>query len=208
MRDDLCEIVVVMDESGSMDALRTDAIGGFNSFLKEQQATPGDARLTLVKFNSEPKKVCDGIPIKATPLLDERSYTPAGNTALFDAIGDAIDSVGRRLSDTPEPDRPGKVMVAIITDGEENSSKRFTRDMIKEMIWRQQNNYNWQFIFLAANQDAALSGGRIGIKREHCVSYTPDSDGSRLVYSTMNTMTQKLRRFHPKIGTEPDIIDL
>ncbi len=199
MRDDLAEIAVVMDVSGSMDSVKNDAIGGFNSFLKEQQALQGEARLTLVLFNTESRTIYDGVPISQVRPLSESTYVPNGFTALFDAVGDAVDVIGERLAGTPEDERPGKVIVAIITDGEENSSKRFTSARIKEMIGHQQSTYNWHFLFLAANQDAVLAGGTIGIKAGNCVSYTSDSIGTKTAYGVISSFTTKMRRDHLSI---------
>ena len=78
---------------------------------------------------------------------------PRGSTALYDAIGRTINEVGARLAATPEPDRPGKVIVAILTDGQENASTEFSRETIATMISHQQKAYAWEFVFLAANHD-------------------------------------------------------
>src|SRR5258708_24059358 len=107
-----------------MNAMKEEAIGGINAFLESQQKLPGEARLTLVLFDHEYIVAHDGVPIKDVPPLDKHSYVPRGTTALLDAIGRTINTIGERLDRTPEPDRPGKVIVAILTDGLENASQR------------------------------------------------------------------------------------
>ena len=191
MRDDLCEIAVVVDESGSMDQVRADAIGGFNSFLTEQQALPGAANLTLVKFNTAVEKIYDGSDIKGVKPLDESTYHPDGFTALYDAVGETIDSIGRRLSAMPEDQRPGKVVVAILTDGQENSSKKYTQSKIKEMVDHQTGVYSWNFMFLGANQDAWASGGAIGIS--NCLQYAANPAGTRCAYGATSNYVKSIR---------------
>jgi uncharacterized protein YegL len=108
MNQNLCEIGFVLDRSGSMNTMKDEAIGGINAFLESQQKLPGEARLTLVLFDHEYIVVHDGVPIKEVPPLDNHSYVPRGTTALLDAIGRTINTIGERLNKTPEQDRPGK----------------------------------------------------------------------------------------------------
>lgn len=197
MKQDLTEIAVVLDESGSMGSVRNDAIGGYNTFIEEQKKVPGDANLTLVKFNSVAEVVCEGVKMSTAKdevlNLNERSYIPSGNTALYDAVGMAINKIGKRLADTPEDERAAKVIVAILTDGEENASQEFSAEQIKTMIEHQQTKYSWQFIFLAANQDAVLAGSEIGIKVDNCMSYMSTGKGTRSAYKTMSKTITSFR---------------
>ena len=160
MKKDLCEIVIVIDESGSMGSCKSDTIGGVNLFLDNQKRIKGEARITLVKFSDYYKKINDSIPLDEVVYLDENNYTPSYTTALLDAVGKTINSIGKRLADTPEAERPEKVIFAVITDGYENSSREFTRSQIFKMVSHQKEKYNWEFIFLGADIDAW--GGEIG----------------------------------------------
>jgi uncharacterized protein YegL len=178
----LSEIVVVVDRSGSMSAIKMDAIGGFNSFLQTQKELPGDAKFTLILFNHEYKIIHDGVPIKEVPNLNTKSYYPTGNTALYDAVGRAIDSVGERLANTPEEERPEKVIVAILTDGEENSSKEYKQAKINEMIKHQKEVYSWEFVFLAANIDAVETAKSIGIDVKDAFGFVATGMGVRSAY--------------------------
>ena len=137
-------------------------MGGYNSFLKAQQKVPGDAKLTLVLFDHEYLIEHDGRPIKDMPPLNEETYAPRGCTALLDAIGRTINTIGERL-DKSERDRPSKVIIAILTDGLENASQEFKPKQIHWMIEHQREIYSWEFIYLGANQDAIEVGEKMGI---------------------------------------------
>jgi hypothetical protein len=105
------------------------------------------------------------------PALTMETYTPSGGTALLDAMGKTIDATGRRLAAMPEHARPGKVIVVIITDGEENSSREFTYPRVNEMICHQRDVYKWEFMFIGTNQDAIASASRIGIPASSALTY-------------------------------------
>src|SRR5438270_3562057 len=120
------EIAFVLDRSGSMKSCQQAAIEGFNQFLADQQKTDGLAKLTLVLFDDEYLVPISSIPVEEVVSLTDDTYQPQGCTALLDAIGQTIDDVGQRLAGLAEKDRPGQVIVAILTDGLENASQRFT----------------------------------------------------------------------------------
>ena len=161
------EIICVIDRSGSMAQIRDDAIGGFNTFLAEQQKLPGQAKLTLVLFDHEFQVLHDGVDIQQVRELNHQTYTPRGTTALLDAIGHSMDLVGKRLEQIPEQQRPATVVMAILTDGQENSSKGYSHDQISSMIKHQKEVYAWEFVFLAADQEAfAVACRRLGTLRE------------------------------------------
>ncbi len=160
MRDDLTDITLVVDRSGSMDAIRDDAEGGINAFIAQQAQQAGDARLTLVEFDEHSVVVCSGVPIADAP---QYTLQPRGTTALLDAVGRAIQKTGARLAALPEADRPGLVVFVIMTDGHENASRAFTREQVRAMIAHQQEVYQWQFTFLGADASAFAAAGGMGI---------------------------------------------
>jgi len=164
MKKDLCELIVIIDESGSMSSVVNDTIGGFNTFLETHQAMEGEAKLTLVKFDTKYEIVHNGVDIKNVPKLDKSLYYPGGMTALLDAVGKTIDTVAKRLDDTPEEERPEKVIVMIITDGEENSSKEYKLKQIKSKIELQINTYKWEFVFMGADQNAWDTAHSMGMQ--------------------------------------------
>jgi uncharacterized protein YegL len=163
MKKDFCEIVMVLDESGSMNSCKTDTIGGVNEFLNNQKRINGQVNVTLIKFSNYYVVVNDAVPLDQVVYLDVTNYIPSNTTALLDAVGKAVNTVGARLSNTPEEDRPEKVIFVVITDGYENASKEFTRRQVFELVSRQRDVYKWEFIFLGADIDAW--GEEIGIKR-------------------------------------------
>ncbi len=167
MDNNKVDITLVVDRSGSMDAIRSDAEGGVNRFIEEQKAAPGDATLTLVQFDDEYEQVyCK--PIKEAPRY---TLVPRGWTALLDAVGKAVNAAGERLSALDESARPGCVIFVIVTDGHENRSREFTKARIKEMIEHQQSVYNWKFTFLGADASAFDEGRGMGVPTSAIASY-------------------------------------
>lgn len=191
MKDNLTDIICILDRSGSMGSIRSDAIGGFNTFLADQKRQPGEAVFTLVLFNHEYLLVHDHTPIAQAAPLDNHTYQPQGTTALLDAVGRTIDDVGKRLHNTPEEERPSKVIVAILTDGLENASKDYSRGRVSEMIKHQQEKYSWEFIFLAANQDAIASAREISIAAKDAIAFMSTPDG---VYNANMRMSEEISR--------------
>jgi uncharacterized protein YegL len=193
MKQGLSEIICVVDRSGSMGPIKNDAIGGFNTFLQAQKELPGDAKLTLILFNQGYDIVHDGTPIKEVKNLNSKNYVPSGNTALYDAVGRAIDTVGGRLANTPEEERPEKVIVAILTDGEENSSKEYHLARINEMITHQKEVYNWEVVFLAANMDAVATAQTLGIQSKDAFNFVATGKGVRSAYVDMSRSVSAYR---------------
>jgi hypothetical protein len=177
--------------------MAAEAVGGFNGFLDSQQKLPGDARLTLVLFDHEYIVTYDGRPIKEVPPLDGHTYVPRGTTALLDAIGRTINTIGERLDKTPEPDRPGKVLIVILTDGLENASQEFKRNQIYSMIKHQREKYSWEFIFLRANQDAIQAGSAIGIPTSNAATFNETPEGVFEAFSAVACATAAYRANAP-----------
>lgn len=181
MKENLTEIVAIIDASGSMSPYVSDTIGGFNEFLEEQKKLDGEAVITLTTFNSiNPNNmVYSGVDVNECPKLDAKSYKVDGMTPLYDAIGHTVASVGNRLANTPEEERPSKVLFLIATDGEENFSKDFTQKKIKEIISHQKQKYNWEFVFTAANIDTQKTASGLNIS----TSCSYDQLNTRSLYS-------------------------
>jgi uncharacterized protein YegL len=196
----LTEIVCIIDRSGSMESIRTDAIGGFNAFLAEQQKLPGDAKLTLVLFDHEYILHLDGVPLQDVQPLDETTYVPRGTTALLDAIGRTVDDVGKRLGATPEDERPGKVIVVILTDGLENASRDYTHERVRALITHQSEKYSWEFVFLAANQDAIAAAGQIAIQPQNAVAFAATPAGVQGVLQEASARVTESRRPYSRRG--------
>jgi hypothetical protein len=172
MKKDLTEIVFILDESGSMSTCKDDTIGGFNEFIESQKKIKGEVKFTFVKFSDYYKVIHSGESLGAVSPLNEDTYTPTYSTALLDAVGRSITSVGARLAETPEDERPEKVLVVIMTDGYENASTDFSGAKINEMVKLQRDTYNWEFIFLGADIDAWSGGSSMGMYNNVSISKT------------------------------------
>jgi uncharacterized protein YegL len=204
MNTNLTEIAFVLDRSGSMQPLVEQTISAFNQFLAAQQALPGQARFTLVLFDDIIETPIDALPVAEILPLDSRVYFTRGCTALLDAIGHTIDTLGQRLAKTPEPDRPGKVIVAILTDGLENASRRFSVRDINERIRRQRETYSWEFLFLGANQDAIASAVGMGIQAHTSATFVADADGLAASVAAISRKSSAMRRTTMGIATRED----
>jgi uncharacterized protein YegL len=186
MRDDLTEIVVILDRSGSMDSLAGDTIGGFNKFIEDQKKVSGEAHLTTVLFDDHYDFLHDRVNIQNVKPITEKEYFARGMTALLDAVGKTVNSIGEKLSQMNEADRPSKVIVLIITDGAENSSKEFSHQQVKAMVEKQRNVYNWEFLFFGANIDSFLAADSIGISKTRSANFSASGLG---VDSTLDAMS-------------------
>jgi hypothetical protein len=190
----MTDINIVLDRSGSMGSCRQPTIDSFNEFIEGQKNGPDEAIISLYRFDHEYEAVYESRDVAVAPKLSAHNYLPRGSTALLDAIGRTIDGVGARLSNTPEYKRPSKVVVVIITDGEENSSKEYSRSRIFSMIKHQEEAYKWTFVFLGANQDSYTEAGHMGISHHNTLNYAPTARG--LQYGTQvltSNMTKKIR---------------
>ena len=194
MNPDLTHLLFILDRSGSMAAMADDAIHGFNSFLQDQLHEPGDARLTLVLFDDQYEVPCNNVPLVEALPLDHRSFVPRGTTALLDATARAIDELGTTLSSLPESDRPGTVIVAILTDGYENASHRFTWRDVSRRIRHQSKHYQWQFLFLGANQDAIATAAQIGIQSHNTATWVADQHGTAASMKSISRKSSAVRK--------------
>jgi len=189
---DATHIAVLLDRSGSMGDIKDDAIGGFNCFLKEQKAAGANATLTLVQFDTESTDVVhESMPILEVPDLNHQTFQPRGGTPLLDALGQTIDSTGRALAAIPEANRPNKVVFVVITDGQENSSHQHTKASVKERIDRQSSQYNWQFVFLGAYQDAFDEAGAVGIAMGNAANFAPARMQAAFAATAANVATYR-----------------
>lgn len=166
---------IILDRSGSMQSIRHDTISGFNQFLKDQQKNNPDCQLSLVQFDHEIDDLYIETPIKEVSPLNPKTYVPRGTTALLDAIGFTLDKAS--LITLPKTQN-AKVIVVIITDGQENSSETFNKDQVFDQIKLLKEKHNWQFIFLGANQDAIQEAQYLGIAREHAMKFSADKEGT------------------------------
>jgi uncharacterized protein YegL len=189
MRQELTDITLVVDRSGSMHVCQSDAEGGVNSFIEDQKKAEGEAVLTLVQFDTEYEFVHTATPINDVPPYH---LVPRGSTALLDAVGRSISEAGARLDKMPEDQRPGCVVFVIVTDGHENASKEFRRDAVRMMITSQQSEYNWQFTFLGADATAFDEAVSLGIRKESTAVFD-SKDKSANAYQAASANVSRMR---------------
>jgi hypothetical protein len=179
------QVICILDRSGSMSSIINDSIGGFNTFLKQQKELKDEATITVALFDDKYDLLYDDVDIKKAEELTNKVWLPRGTTALYDAIGKTINGVKAkhaRLGD----EAPAKVLVCIVTDGYENASKEYKLDDIKKLIKKCEND-DWNFIYLAANQDAFAVGSSFGVSMGNTFTYTASAAGvadmSNILYS-------------------------
>jgi uncharacterized protein with von Willebrand factor type A (vWA) domain len=182
--NDVIEILAIVDQSGSMDIVRNDAIGGFNTFLADQQDQGDNARLTLVLFDDRYQVPIKDVPIQQVQELTRDTYRPLGWTAMNDAIGKALTEL--------EAKNPKKAIITILTDGAENASREFTSAQIKSKIEAAQER-GWEVIFLAANIDAFTTGGSLGIAGSNTVAFAASSEGVHEAFACMSVRASAYR---------------
>ena len=186
----LADLTLILDRSGSMASLADATVEGIHSFIAEQRKLPGEAFLSIYTFNDQ---LSTAVEYENIQTVKTPPYEPRGGTALLDAIGLVVNKIGQRLANTPEAQRPEKVIVAIMTDGEENASKTYTKAQVQEMIKHQEEKYAWEFLFLGANIDVVAVSASIGIRKSNAVEYCASVDGVRGAYSGTSKLVGRMR---------------
>jgi uncharacterized protein YegL len=193
-------IYFLLDRSGSMAAMVSDVIGGFNSFLDEQSREGEDALMTLIQFDSQDSHevLADSSPLSSVPKLNDSLFVPRGGTPLFDAIGHGIADATIR-TEMRKSSRLASEEIVFVTfsDGEENQSVEYSKQQIFDLIERKQKD-GWNFVFLGANQDAYATGGAVGFTPGNSQNFAADGAGSQEAFASLSRSTsvrrQKMRR--------------
>ncbi len=193
MRKGLTEIVFILDRSGSMGGLEADTIGGYNSLIERQKKEEGEVIISTVLFDDVCEVLHDRVTLENIKPMTDKDYYVRGCTALLDAIGGAIHHIGNVHKYAREEDRPEKTLFIITTDGQENSSKRYTYNKVKHMVERQKEKFGWEFLFLGANIDAIAEAGRFGIRADRAVNYNCDSVGTAVNFKALSKAVSKVR---------------
>lgn len=186
-------MIVVLDRSGSMESIKEATIEGYNTFLAQQKAVEGEARLSMVQFDHEYEVVCLNQDVETAPFLTNAIYKPRGTTALLDAIGNTINETNDRLVASALTDCNINVVFVIITDGHENSSTRFDRSHIFKLIRDFEQKKNWQFVFIGANQDAIEEASHLGIQESRSMTFVADKEGTNNMFFDMSINIKELR---------------
>lgn len=193
MRTESTELVFILDKSGSMSGLESDTIGGFNAMLAKQKRLDGDCRVTTVLFDHEYSLLHDRADVQAVTPITEREYAVGGSTALLDAVGRTINKIDNALRNTAVEYRPDKVVFVIITDGAENASVEYNLRQVRQMIRRQSEGGNWNFLFLGANIDAVEAAASIGIEAKRAANFRADSAGVKKNFNVLDEVICSFR---------------
>lgn len=189
------EILVITDRSGSMASIAGDVIGGYNTFISDQRRVPGEARVTFTQFDDIYEVVYAGKPLAEVPLLTRETFQPRGSTALLDAIGNTLNEQGKRIADEKWADL---VIVCILTDGQENASRRYDTASIREMT-KHAETHGWRFVYLGANQDSFAAVKTLGMHNAIVANYAANSVGTRSAYATTSLSVSNLRTQRPPV---------
>lgn len=197
MKNNITELIFILDRSGSMSGLESDTIGGFNSMIARQKQEDGEAYVTTVLFDTRFDRIHDRMKLEDVPALTEKDYVPGGCTALLDAVGDTVRHITRIHKYARPEDVPEKTVVVITTDGLENASHRWDLAQVKQLIEHEREKYGWEFLFLGANIDAIETAKTIGISSARSANFVPDRKGLDLCFEAVGGAIRSARRRAP-----------
>ena len=187
---DYTELVFILDRSGSMSGLEKDTIGGFNNMIEKQKREGNKAVVSTVLFDTQNDVIHDRVPLNEIKPMTRNDYYVGGCTALLDAMGSAIRHIGNVHKYSREEDRPKNTLFVIITDGEENSSRKYNYSEVEKLVERQKKKYDWEFIFLGANMDVVKEARKFGITEDRAVEYCCDEEGTKLSYDVLGDVVR------------------
>lgn len=197
MKNNITELVFILDRSGSMAGLEADTIGGFNSMIEKQKKQAGKAYVSTILFDNISEVLHDRISLENVNPITDSDYYVRGCTALLDAIGGAINHISNIHKYARKEDVPQHTMFVITTDGMENASHNYSVKEIKKMIKDKKKKHNWEFLFIGANIDAISTAKSFGISENRAVNYNHDSQGTRLVYENIEKAVSQCRACTP-----------
>ena len=197
MKNNITELVFILDRSGSMNGLEGDTIGGFNALIEKQKKQSGQVLVSAVLFDNESEVLYDRVPLERVKPMTEEDYTTRGCTALLDALGGAVHHIGNIHKYARPEDVPEHTLFVITTDGMENASRRYDSGQVKKMIERQKERYGWEFLFLAANIDAVETAAQYGIAPDRAVDYHADAEGTATAYGAVAEAVCRVRAAVP-----------
>lgn len=193
VKNNLTELVFILDASGSMSGLEADTIGGFNSMIEKQKKEEGECLVSTVIFDNASRVLHDRVSIEKIEKLTENDYYTGGCTALMDAIGGAIHHIGNVHRYARKEDVPASTLFVITTDGMENASREYSSDKVKKLI-KEKEELGWKFLFIAANIDAVDTAARMGIRKEYAVDYVCDAEGTAVLYDSVGKAVSHMRK--------------
>ena len=184
-KNDITELVFILDRSGSMSGLESDTVGGFNGLIEKQKKSDAPCFVSTVLFDNETEVLHDRVRLQDVKPITEKEYYVRGCTALLDALGGAIKHIDMIHKYARPEDVPANTLFTVITDGLENASRKFGSDEVKRMIEAHKEK-GWEFIFIGANIDAVETAKHIGISADRAVNYHADTMGTQTVYEAVS----------------------
>lgn len=197
MKNNITELVFILDRSGSMAGLESDTTGGFNALIEKQRKQNGECYVSTVLFDHVSEVLHDRVKLSEIKSMTDKDYTVRGSTALIDAIGCAIHHIGNIHKYARPEDVPEHTMFVITTDGMENASHIYTGDEVKRMIRHKKSKYGWEFLFIGANIDSVETAKQFGINADRAVNYHADSQGTAVLFETVAETVSSVRANRP-----------
>lgn len=197
MKNNITELVFILDRSGSMAGLEADTIGGFNAMIERQKKLDGKVYVTTVEFDDDMTVIHDRVNIEDIRPMTEKDYQVGGCTALLDTLGKTIRHIVDIHRYARPEDVPEHTIFVITTDGMENASRHFSADKVRDMIKKEEKKYGWEFLFLAANIDALETAERYGIRRERASNYRASREGTQALYGCVDSAVADIRCNRP-----------
>jgi len=187
-------VIFVLDDSGSMQNCRAATISGYNEFLQLQKEDAKNTGIptfvSLYKFDGRNvNSVFSRVSVEEVEGLTEKTYNPQGMTNLYDAIGGVMMQINAQLAANKKVDRDS-IIINILTDGHENSSKTFDNTSIKQMVEKAEGK-NWGFMFLGANINAFAAGSSLGFNINNTMQYDTASMGNTMCSAAAMTSRMK-----------------
>jgi uncharacterized protein YegL len=191
-KNNITELVFILDRSGSMGGFEDDTIGGFNSLIEKQKKVEGKALVTTVLFDNNLRTLHDRIDLQEIEPLTTEDYYVGGCTALLDAVGETVTHIEKVHKYIRPEDVPASTMVVITTDGMENASHLWRADKVKKLVEKKKGE-GWEFLFLGADIDAVHEAARFGIGADRSVTYKKDSVGMAMSFDVLDESVACLR---------------
>ena len=207
MKQNLTELVFILDRSGSMEGMEDDTIGGFRSMLEKQKEEAGEALVSTLLFDDQCEVLHDRVNLREVKPITREDYVVCGCTALLDAIGGAIRHIGNVHRYARPEDVPEHTLFVIITDGMENASRRYTARQVRGMIRLRTEKYGWEFLFIGANIDSVETAKHFGINSDRSVNYHADGQGTAVVFDAVSKTVCNFRQSRPLSSSWSDEID-